>query len=94
LKIKFTNCLFCIFGDFNARTGFLSDFVDFDKYVINENFDAITMQHIVMNNLDEFGFPVERFSFDSKCNNYGQRLIQLCKSANIFIGNGRCGNDA
>jgi hypothetical protein len=45
-----------------------------------------------MNNLYELGFPVERFSCDSKCNNYGQRLIQL--SANIFIGNGRCGNDA
>ena len=37
---------------------------------------------------------MERFSQDRKINNYGHRLIELCRSFDIHICNGRVGKDA
>ena len=36
---------------------------------------------------------MERYACDKSCNNYGYRLIDLCKSLNIHVVNGRCGGD-
>ena len=33
---------FCALGDFNARSGHLSDFLQFNEYVADENFDLYT----------------------------------------------------
>ncbi|WAR11507.1 hypothetical protein MAR_025687, partial [Mya arenaria] len=45
-------------------------------------------------NLLDIGFSVERCSRDTHApNNYGYRLIDLCKSANLYIANGRLGKD-
>ena len=30
----------------------------------------------------------------NNCNNYGNRLLQLCKFTDVHIANGRCGADA
>ena len=45
------------------------------------------------NYLVELGVPIDRHSSDEACNNYGYRLIEMCKSLNIHIGNGKCGED-
>jgi hypothetical protein len=94
LSVKYANCQFCIVGDLNARSGVLTDSTVYDKYISDDNFDDITVQQMVLNNLSDLGFPIERFSMDRKCNNFGYRLTHLCKALNIFIANGRCGADA
>ena len=44
------------------------------------------------NNFKELGFPTERFSLEiSNTNNYGYRLMELCKSLDVHIVNGRFG---
>ena len=44
--------------------------------------------------LDNMNIPENRVSFDNTVNNYGTRLLPLCKSLYMFIVNGRMGNDA
>ena len=70
-------------GDFNARTGTKNDF--------------IVEEH---NNLVPDGnFPLprqvpNRKSFDSHINEHGKYLIELCKSLDLRILNGRCKGDS
>jgi len=68
-------------GDFNARTGSLSD------YVVLPGKDAT--DHILDTLTSSDHFPdLTRFSEDSKCNKYGKDLIKLCKSSSLRIMNG------
>jgi len=39
--------------------------------------------------LESSNIPLYRKSKDRKCNNHGNRLLNLCKNNNIFIVNGR-----
>lgn len=72
-----------------------SDFCDFDEYFIEDVFDVNTKQIIGNNNVVDLGFPIEYMSNDSdRCNNYGPRLIELCKFTNLRIANGLCECDA
>ena len=44
--------------------------------------------------LEELGFPTERHNSDlSQTNNYGKRLLELCETCDLYIGNGRLGRD-
>ena len=43
---------------------------------------------------DNMNIPENRVSFDNIVNNYGTKLLTLCKSLYMFIVNGRMGNDA
>ena len=43
--------------------------------------------------LDSLGFKNMRSSLDKYVNNYGKRLLDLCKSLDMFIVNGRVGSD-
>ena len=91
---KVDDCSFCIFGDFNARSGCLPDFVHIDKYIADENFDNVTKQIVCKNNLLDLGFPIEHTSKDNLLNNYGYRLVELCNFVELYFANGRCGADA
>jgi hypothetical protein len=65
-------------GDFNSRVGVKHDFVIF--YSINQSYD------------DESYVPdkcISRASLDKTCNSYGVKLIDLCRSTNIRLVNGR-----
>ena len=44
--------------------------------------------------LENMNIPGNRVSFDNTVNNYGTRLLTLCKSLYMFIVNGQMGNDA
>ena len=45
------------------------------------DFDEDIMQQLMgKNNSDNVGIPLDRNSIDKKTNNYGHRLITLCKS--------------
>jgi hypothetical protein len=85
---------FVLMGDFNAKTGTLKDYIEFDKYILDTNFDGITRQQLSIVNLLNNGITLDRPSKDSSnVNNFGNRLIDLCKSINLLIANGRCGSD-
>ena len=73
-------------GDLNARIGRLSD-VDIDEDQTRLEF----LNYCQPVNLGSF--PYIRHTQDNTINRYGQRLIKLCKSVNIYILNGRTGQD-
>ncbi|WAR01333.1 hypothetical protein MAR_007891 [Mya arenaria] len=86
--------LVCMIGDFNVRSGLLSDFISVDQHISDELLDIETEMLLNKNNLDVLGFPSERYSEDYTCNNYGHRFIDLCKSLDVHIANGRLFKDA
>ena len=47
----------------------------------------------LINVLEGLGISVQRHSTDNKCNNYGNRLIQLCNNSCLIIINGRLSKD-
>ena len=83
----------CLIGDFNARTGKLKEFICLDNFLANHNdFDDETRQSLEeCNVLIDSNIPLERTSVDNHCNNYGYKLIDLCRNNNLFIVNGRIG---
>ena len=66
----------CVSGDFNARTGDLEDTIEPDK------FDDLF--HIDSNNT-----PINRNSEDKHSNERGKELLEMCKSLQLYIANGR-----
>ncbi|CAG2212946.1 unnamed protein product [Mytilus edulis] len=88
------NCKVCLLGDFNAHTGKKDDFVEMNHYVsesvqldkeIKQNFDFV--------DLDALGICTKRSSLDKSVDNYGNRLLLLCKDLNLLIANGRLFKD-
>ena len=70
-------------GDFNARTGTTNDFID----VNNCNFipgDNIPLPFILPN----------RQNFDNNINDHGKHFLELCKSCDLRILNGRTKRDS
>lgn len=89
----FDSCL--IFGDFNARTGTQNEFIDADEYLLKElNLEVLEGEYnadyamFENNNID-----ISRTVSDKISNNYGYKLINFCKRNNMFILNGRFGED-
>ena len=70
-----------VFGDFNGRIGEKSDFVICDK-----NLEDIDLEEHIPDR------PLVRASPDKTCNNQGKRILELCKSNNLRIANGRLGD--
>ena len=86
--------LMCLVGDFNARMGNLSDFIDsndLDDYFFNNIIDLKEPTDIHI--LDELCIPRKRNSPDSVVNNYSRKLIDIFKNNNVFIYNGSVGKD-
>jgi len=67
-------------GDFNARTANLPDFLERDRF-LDTNIE-----------LDYINLP-ERVNKDHVIDAHGRRLVYLCKTTNLFIGNGRLDED-
>lgn len=84
-----------ITGDFNARTSHLNDFTQLDQFVSDMfEFDEDTVNFFDKTNfLDRLSIPLQRASKDTKINNLGYWLIDICKNNNLFITNGRFGKD-
>lgn len=80
-----------LLGDFNARTSSRQDYIEVDKFIAHEqNFDDIyTDSETQFSLLETANVSVKRMSLDQKVNNYGYQLLDLCKSQDIFIVNGR-----
>ena len=71
-------CSICLLGDFNARTANLPDSVQDDSF---ENLDK-----------QEF-VPPQRSNQDNTVSKYGYKLLDMCKHLDLYIVNGRCGDD-
>ena len=70
-------------GDFNARTGTENDFIveEHNNFVPDDNFPLPRQ-------------VPKRKSFDSQINEHGKYLIEICKSLDLRILNGRCKGDS
>ena len=72
-----------LMGDFNSRTG---------KYSDNVCQEGNT---IITNDQSEFSLcALQRHSFDNELNNHGKRLLEICRSADLTIMNGRSRGDS
>ena len=84
-----------LLGDYNSRSGISHDYTITDEFLSrlhNDNFlQAESAQ--ILSKLEEYGVPLERRSADSTPNTYGLQLLEICKSNDLFILNGRPGTD-
>ena len=87
--------LVCFMGDFNARTKDLSDLLGMDADILDslELDDHLKEKILEENILDELGFSLNRNSQDKNVNNYGFRLVELCKNTGVCMLNGRVSKD-
>ena len=84
-----------LLGDFNAQTSTMDDYTTADSFLSEFfNFDQDTIEYMDQKCvLEKFGIQIKRVSKDSKKNNHGFKLIDLCKTHNFSILNGRYGDD-
>ena len=78
--------------DFNSRTANQSDVSQVDFMYPNDISDDTDNPVLDGDTLASFSIPETRCS-DKICNNYGNRLIDFCKSSSICIFNARIGSD-
>jgi hypothetical protein len=79
-----------LLGDFNAHTGTKSDFTRFNDYVCS----SVPLENVINTvSLESLGIDTTSYNLDLSVNNYGNRLLQLCKSLELLIANGRLGKD-
>ncbi|MCG7877394.1 MAG: endonuclease/exonuclease/phosphatase family protein, partial [Candidatus Thiodiazotropha endolucinida] len=84
-----------LMGDFNARTGTVPDISDADDFLM-DHFDLQFTPHDLINIsslLLQLNMSVQRSSKDAVLTNEGKNLLDMCKSSNLCILNGRCGED-
>ena len=83
-------------GDFNARTQNIADFVDSGDFLTRhfEYDDSLLAFYDTSNVFNKCPhISAERTSQDTILNNEGKLLLDICKSNNLLILNGRCRND-
>ena len=94
--LKSKNRFISLIGDFNAKTSALPDFVIPDESVV-DLFNLDTDCDIIDFLYDYVKLPQQGISLDrvTKCscrpNNYGHKLLDLCKKNNLYIANSRIG---
>ena len=87
------NLKICLLGDFNARSGKQQDIIFHDETMEQFLHSDNPNDELAKINIGDLGFPTERYNLDNKSNNYEKRLIEVCKSFNLCIANGRLGSD-
>ena len=98
--IKFSRNTKHIFllGDFNSRTSKILDFVIPDENlaeILNTVDDELLLENMFSyRNFFDLNVPFERASeYNTRHNNYGAKLIEMCKRCAMFIANGRLFKD-
>ena len=94
LNFSTENYKLCLLGDFNSHTKEEYDFITVDSDIQHTldkgNLDS-TFNYC---SIEQLGFPKERHNTDqSRIDNYGRSLFELCKSCDLYIANGRFGHD-
>lgn len=84
-------------GDFNSKTGTLNDYIEPDDSIL-DLFDIDTDLYDYMydfQNLLNHKISLKRVSkCKGRTNNYGHKLLEVCKRNNLYIANSRIGSDA
>ena len=82
-------------GDCNGHTAELPDFISLDNFLADYfDLDNDTISYIDQTQtLTDNKIPLNRKSQDTKVNSTGRKLIDICKNNNLFIINGRLGQD-
>ena len=95
MSVCSSNKYVVISGDINARTAKLQDYVTLDQYFSDMfHFDDDVANFFDKTEiLESLNIPLERSSRDTKTNNSGYWLTDVCKNNNLFIVNGRVGKD-
>ena len=90
-----SNHKICLTNDFNAHTSNAEDFIYVNEFICDAfNLDDVTRQVLNKSLLEDLGITTARHSTNkSKMDNYGSRLLSLCKSFDIHIANGRLFKD-
>ena len=77
--------------DLNSRTGMLNDLMICEK---NDMIDESSFKFPDIKNMfTSLNVPLNRTNKDTKVNNNGIRLIEMCKLQDLCIVNGRFGSD-
>ena len=76
--------------DLNARTGSLEEYTNITD---NDETDFVTDRSITPHDLLSLGLSIDRTSQDTTVNEYGLKLVNLCKMSDLIILNGRTGDD-
>ena len=84
-----------LMGDYNSRTHNKADYLDQDNFMAKYFAFDDTMQRFfnISCMLDRMEFDKSRCSKDQNVNYEGNMLLDICKSNNLLILNGRCGKD-
>ena len=87
------NILLC--GDWNSRTSTLNDYIPVDYFMSDHfgNFDLMNENDEILDCLYNNNVPLSRQNPDKTTNVYGYKMLEFCKNNNLFILNGRLGND-
>ena len=81
-----------LIGDFNSRTGTMNDILLAEN--ADEVLDSSNFNHPdIINILKCLDLPVNRSNKDTKTNNNGKKLIEMCKCHEMCIVNGGLGSD-
>ena len=82
-------------GDYNARTSKMRDYIPPDEFNIPEInlFDFESGTNKAFKVLVNLKIQVYRESKDKKSNALGITLLDICRNNNLFMFNGRYGND-
>ena len=81
-----------LMGDFNSRTSNANDIMMIESQDII--LDASNFKYLnIINILNSLGMPITRVNKDTKINNNGRRLTEMCKLQELCILNGRAGLD-
>ena len=80
-----------IVGDLNSRTGVLNDLLIPDKNEITDESDSKFLD--IINIFNSLNVPLNRTNMDTKVNNNGRSLIEMCNVHDLCIVNGRFGSD-
>ena len=86
LKSKNEDFAICIAGDLNARTANLKDYLK-----VSDHENEYLCNEMSLNSCD---IQQSRNNVDKVVNNYGNRLLTLCETLEVFIVNGRLDEDA
>lgn len=92
------NCDILVCGDLNARTNTLADY-SIENYDGNDGNLAnllcndYSQHNKILSDMQKSGILTRHSEDRDKANKYGLQLLDLCKSSNLFIMNGRIGQD-
>ena len=81
----------CLIGDFNSRTASEPDFIDVNINEYEQDFTEYVEDGLAI--LDFLNIDKYRKSKDNIKNRSGTKLLDICKANNMFIVNGRLGDD-